>query len=186
MVLLTGCLETEIDPQPEMTRAALGAVELTAPRGYCIDEGSLRRIGGGGGFALVASCESLTGTPGLAVDPALMTVSVLARDAPAQAPVAARLAAAVAPAPVGATGEADGLAYAQVLEGGETILPGGDPKHWRGARVVGDRLVGLAVYAPADSPLGRGGAEGRRLLSALAAGLAARFPDTAGDTAQID
>jgi len=172
--LLPGCLAPEAGPRSEVRRATLGSggVVLTAPRGYCIDPASLRRSGGGGGFALLASCESLSGVPGVAVAPALMTVSVLPREAGTPAPVAARLAAAVAPAPTDAIGEEDGLAYAHVLEGGAEVLPGGDPKYWRGARAMDDRLVGLAVYAPADSPLAAGA--GRRLLSDLSAGLALR------------
>jgi hypothetical protein len=55
------------------------------------------------------------------------------------------------------------------MEGGETVLPGGDPRHWRGTRVVGGHLASLALYAPEGSALT--GREGRLLLGDLAAGL---------------
>ena len=141
---------------------------LTAPRGYCLDPRSLRRSGGR--VALLASCESLTGTPGISVLPALMTVSVVP-EGDAGAPSPEGLARAVAPARTASGGMRDGLAHVQVLSGGEAVLPGGDPRHWRGARAVAGHLAGLALYAPKGSPLA--GPEGRGLLRALSDGLQA-------------
>ncbi len=159
-----------------MTEAALGsgAVVLRAPRGYCIDANSLRRLPGGGGFVLLAPCTQLTGTPGVSAAPALMTVSVMPQSPGTPAPDAGSLAAAVAPAPVRGEGEAAGLVYAQVMQGGEAVLPGGDPRHWRGARVVAGQLASLALYVPEGSALT--GREGRLLLGDLAAGLSAAAP----------
>ena len=185
LLALPGCLAFEAKPQAPLTEAALGsgAVRLSAPRGYCIDHGSLRRLAGGGGFALIAPCTQLTGTPGISVSPALMTVSAMPQGRAAPAPDAESLAAAIAPAPVGAQGEADGLVYAQVMQGGEAVLPGGDPRHWRGARVVAGHLASLALYVPEGSALT--GREGRLLLGDLAAGLSAT-PTRAADNATTD
>ena len=173
LLALPGCLALEATPQAPLTEAALGtgAVRLSAPRGYCIDRSSLRRLKGGGGFALLAPCTQLTGTPGISVSPAMMTVSVMPQGPGAPAPDAESLAAAVAPAPVGAEGQKTGFAYAQVMQGGDAVLPGGDPRHWRGTRLVAGHLASLALYAPESSPLT--GREGRLLLGDLAAGLSA-------------
>jgi len=172
LLALPGCLAPEA-PQAPLTEAALGsgAVRVSAPRGYCIDEDSLRRIAGGGGFALLAPCSRLADAPGIAAAPALMTVSVMPQGSDAAPPDAESLAAAIAPAPVGTQGEEAGLAYAQVMRGGEAVLPGGDPRHWRGTRAVGGHLASLALYAPEDSALA--GGAGHLLLGDLAAGLSA-------------
>jgi hypothetical protein len=172
LLALPGCLALGPQrPQKPLTEATLGtgAVRLSAPRGYCIDGSSLRRLARNGGFALLAPCTQLTGTPGMAAAPALMTVSVMPQGRDPAPPDAKALAAAISPAPIGAQGQAAGLAYVQVMEGGETVLPGGDPRHWRGTRVVGGHLASLALYAPEGSALT--GREGRLLLGDLAAGL---------------
>lgn len=173
LLALAACEAPETTPKAPLTEAALGsgAVRLSAPRGYCIDRSSLRRIAGSGGFALIAPCTQLTGTRGVTAAPALMTVSVMPQGRDATAPDAESLAAAIAPAPVGAEGQADGLVYAQVMQGGEAVLPGGDPRHWRGARLVAGHLASVALYVPEGSPLT--GREGRLLLGDLAAGLSA-------------
>jgi len=179
LLALPGCLA----PGPQgrqapLTEATLGPgpVRVSAPRGYCIDEGSLRRLAGGGGFALLAPCAQMTDTPRIAAAPALRTVSVMPQRPDTAPPDAEALAAAIAPAPVGARGHEAGLVYAQVMTGGEAVLPGGDARHWRGTRAVGGHLASLALYAPEDSPLA--GREGRLLLGDLAAGLSAQ-PATA-------
>ena len=173
LLALPACLAPLARPQEPVTEATLGrgAVHLSAPRGYCIDAGSLRRLAGGGDFALLAPCTQLTDSHGFAAAPALMTVSVMPQGADAAAPDAARLVAAVAPAPVGAHGQGAETAYAQVMQGGELALPGGDPRHWRGAKAVAGHLTSLALYAPEGSALA--GRDGRLLLGDLAAGLSA-------------
>ncbi|MBE0452658.1 MAG: hypothetical protein IBX58_03170 [Roseovarius sp.] len=170
LLLLSACLETGETQKPAVRAVALGggAVVLDAPRGYCIDPDSLRQRSGR--VALLASCVSLTGVPGIVVAPAVMTVSVLPHAAAAPTPES--LARPLAPARIGASGTQDGLVYVQILEGGEAVLPGGDPRHWRGARIVAGHLAGLAVYAPEGSSLT--GPDGRGLLRDLAAGLSAR------------
>lgn len=180
LLALPGCLApVPQGPQPAVTQTVLasGAVRVTAPRGYCIDDGSVRRLAGGGGFALLAPCTQLSGPGGPVAAPALMTVSVMRASGEAAPPDVEGLVAAIAPTPVGARGEAAGLAYAQVMEGGEAVLPGGDPRHWRGTRAVGGYLASLALYAPQGSSLA--GREGRLLLGDFAAGLAARAKNTA-------
>ena len=182
LLALPGCLALEATPQAPLTEAALGtgAVRLSAPRGYCIDRSSLRRLKGGGGFALIAPCTQLTGTRGVTAAPALMTVSVMPQGSGAPAPDADSLATAIAPAPVGTEGQTAGLVYAQVMRGGEAVLPGGDPRHWRGARLLAGHLASLALYVPEGSPLA--GREGRLLLGDLASGLSATTTRIADET----
>ncbi|RXV60802.1 hypothetical protein C6W92_13035 [Roseovarius sp. A46] len=178
LLALPGCLGPVADnPQRPVKEIVLGAgaVRVSAPRGYCIDDGSLRSLAGGGGFALLAPCAQLAGTPGQTAAPALMTVSVMRQARDAAPPDAEGLVAAIAPAPVGAQGQEAGLAYVQVMQGGEAVLPGGDPRHWRGARSVGGHLASLSLYAPEGSALA--GREGRLLLADLAAGLSGRAPE---------
>ena len=154
---------------PVTRRASLGdgAVIVAPPSGYCIDESSIRDRSGGG-FALIASCESLTGRMGgVAVEPAVITVTVSAARAGRDQPEAALLAQALPDgAPLRET-NGDGLTVVQV-RGEAGALPGarGDLRHWRGAMVLNDRLVGLAVYGAEGSDIA--GARGERLLVEMA------------------
>ena len=142
-----------------------GDVTVTAPRGYCIDRSSIKRSPGGR-FALLASCESLTERAGIAVAPAVMTVAVLARAGGAEQPSAAAMVEALGRDAVRAAEDGDGLALVQVLQGGDEVLPGGDPAHWRASMVINGHLVGLAAYGPEGGTVA--GAEGRSLLRDLA------------------
>lgn len=45
------------------------------------------------------------------------------------------------------------LDLGQMATGGETAFAGSDPKHWRGAFVLGPHLIGVTLYAPTNSPL---------------------------------
>ncbi|SHL37650.1 hypothetical protein SAMN05443432_101296 [Roseovarius litoreus] len=152
-----------------------GEVVVSGPPGYCIDGAHIRR-GASGAFVPMASCESLTGTPGVPVQAALMTVSVLPRTgAPAQRPTAQEIAASMAP--IEALDVIDGpdLSMVRFAMGGGQLLPGGDPRYWRGGMVINGHLLGLSVYGPAGSSLA--GTDGRRLLSDLAQALQAGSPD---------
>ena len=150
-----------------------GNVVVAGPRGYCIDSQSLRR-GGDGGFVLIASCESLTGKAGQAVAPAVMTVSVLPRRLNAEQPTAADIAAQAAPAEVLAADDGDGISMVRLASGGDALMPGGDPKYWRGGMLINGHVVGLAVYGPKGSAIA--GKSGRSTLLALAEILRERSP----------
>lgn len=145
-----------------------GAVTVTGPSGYCIDRASVKSDAGGR-FALLASCESLTGQPGIAVPPAVMTVAVLPRATAAVQPDATAMADALGPDTVHRTEEGDGITLVQVANGGEEILPGGDPVHWRASMMINGHIVGLAVYGPKGGEIA--GPRGRALLRDLAEAL---------------
>ncbi|MHA7826779.1 MAG: hypothetical protein ACX93P_04355 [Roseovarius sp.] len=162
-----------------------GEVVVAAPRGYCVDTTHLRRRISGT-VVPMASCESLTGKTGIAVLPALISVSVLPRrgGASPSRPLAAEIAASMAPAQPLHQADGPRASFVHFDSGGDRILPGGDPRHWRASMVINGHLLGLAVYAPAGSPLS--GTEGRDLITALADALDAASPDRAGDTVSRD
>jgi hypothetical protein len=147
-----------------------GAVTIDSPRGYCIDRTSVRHDADGR-FALLASCESLTGEPGVAVAPAVMTVAVLPRTDETAPPDAAAMAQAVGPGTVQRAEEDDGITLVRVAQGGEAVLPEGDPAHWRASLMLNGHVVGLAAYGPKGGEIA--GSQGRELLRALGATLRA-------------
>lgn len=178
VMALAGCLAAPAEKKPQAMAAVAfheGAVVVTGPRGYCVDAASVRR-GASGNFALLASCLSLGQTGGVYADPAVMTVSVLPRAASAQAPDAQAMARALAPAKVRVAQEQDGLEVVQVMQGGDAVLPGGDPVHWRAGMIVNGHLVGLAVYGPAGQ--GVAGRDGEALLRAMARAIRAASPSS--------
>lgn len=183
--LASGGEKTEV-ARDVLRKAALvgGDVVVRGPEGYCVDRRSLRRREEGG-FALLASCEALSGVRGEAVEPVLMTVSVLPGAAGTERPAAAEIAALMAPARVLSTHEDAELSLVQFASGGDGVLPGGDPRHWRGGMVVNGHLVGLALYARKGGRMA--GPDGRGLLTGLARSIRRASPDhpvaQANDTA---
>lgn len=156
-----------------LSRATLGRgdVVLVPPRGYCIDAASVTDTMTGG-FALIASCESLTGRFDLgSVEPAVMTVSVAARGTSAQ-PEAASLAATLGTARPLAQVNGDGLAIVQADDGADVSAR--DTRHWRGVMVVNGRILGLAVYGAKGSAVA--GHAGQALLVAMAESIREQSP----------
>ncbi|MDQ2090923.1 hypothetical protein [Marimonas arenosa] len=154
--------------KPPLRQAELvrGKVAVVAPRGYCLVRRTLRR-GVTGGFALIASCNSLTGSFGSAdVDPVVMTVQVQPGLLTRTLPSADGLATAMQPARALHKIDGDGMTLVHLDSGGDRGLPAGDPRHWRGALMVNGYLVGLALYAPKGSA--QAGPRGRRLIHRLA------------------
>lgn len=143
------------------------------PDGYCVDPASVQKRRDAG-FALLASCAHMGRTPAAGVPPAIVTVSVLARDAGVQQPTAARLAAPWDNAGVAEQIDRDGIALIRLERGGNTHLPGGDPRHWRGALVINGHMIGLAAYGEAGS--GVGGTLGRDLLIGVATAMREASP----------
>lgn len=171
---LSACLEGADPPARQDAMRTIsfydGAVTVDSPRGYCIDRASVRQDADGR-FALLASCESLTGEPGLAVAPAVMTVAVLPRTGETTPPDAAAMTQAVGPDTVRRAEEDDGITLVQVANGGEAVLPQGDPAHWRASMMLNGHVVGLAAYGPKDGEIA--GPQGRELLRAFGATLRA-------------
>lgn len=156
---------------PKSVVLAGGRVTVNAPRGYCVDPATVRR-GSTSGFALLGACNTLRGDfAGADVEPVVMTISVQPRLLKQDAPTAEAMAAVLAPRRALRKENGDGLTLIQLADGGDQVLPAGDPKHWRGAMLVNGYLIGLALYAPKGSAYAEG--RGRRLLLALAENLRA-------------
>ena len=142
-----------------------GDVVVRGPAGYCIDRRTLRRARDGG-FARLASCESLSGLRGHGVEPLMMTISVMP-DAPgATRPTPGEIAALMAPAEVIAAHETTDVTLVHFASGGDGVLEGGDARHWRGGMLLNGHLIALALYAREGSPMA--GRDGRALLTDLA------------------
>lgn len=191
---LTGCAETgasgrmsllatDAAATPELvtsTRLAGGAITVSGPDGYCIDPTTLRSTTLGG-FAAIASCNIMSGgQDGPIVEPALMTVTV--SPAAGAAPSPADLADAL-----GTTllqdRELSALAVGQMASGGESAFDGSDPRHWRGAFVIGRHLIGVTLYAPQGSPML--GAQGAAFLNTVSSAIrAAAVPDARASAEQ--
>jgi len=123
---------------------------VAAPQGYCIQKDSLKARKSGG-FALVASCEQLTGfVSGYQVEPVVMTVSALPREGDAPEPSASEIAAALGDRKVLRRLHGDGLTVVQVQDL-EALSAESDPLHWRGIMVINGYIVGLALYGAKDS-----------------------------------
>ncbi|MFX0545161.1 dihydroxy-acid dehydratase [Roseovarius sp. S1116L3] len=152
------------DKQIEAPRRAAffgGDVVVAGPGGYCIDPGSVQ-TGRNAAFALLASCAHLGSLTAGSVPPAVITVSVLGRDPDAEQPSASRLAKPWANAGVIDQIDGDGISLIQLERGGDTLLPGGDPRYWRGAMLINGHVIGLAAYGDVGSGLRAG--PGRDLL----------------------
>ena len=183
-------------PIARNARLGGGAVVIVPQRGYCVDRSSITDASGGG-FALIASCESLTGRLGTTqVDPAVITVSVSPPQRGRVQPEAQVLSGVLPDGVAVRQNNGDGLTVVQV-EGTGGALPGerGDTRHWRAVMVVNDRLVGLALYGAPGSAVA--GAKGERLLIGLAESIRKNSPrmvaksdlpqaETAQDTATRD
>ncbi|MFP7672036.1 dihydroxy-acid dehydratase [Marivita sp. S0852] len=133
----------------ETARLARGQVVVSGPDGYCIDTTTLRQSSRGG-FAAIASCNILSGgQTGPIVEPVLVTVTVDRTSV--EAPTLVDLASALG-TELSHSRELSAVTAGQMASGGETAFQGSDPRHWRGMFVLGDRIIGLALYAPQDSP----------------------------------
>ncbi len=161
---------------PEAQRSAAffrGDVIVTGPPGYCVDPKSVQRRAGSG-FALLASCGHLSAAAIGYVPAAVITMSVLPRDPRVQMPTAAQLAGPWVDVGVAQQIDAEGIALIQVARGGNNLLPAGDPRHWRGAMLIGGHLIGLAVYGDAGANVS--GDAGKMLLIDTAKAILAANP----------
>ncbi|MBR9652399.1 hypothetical protein [Thalassovita aquimarina] len=159
LLSLSGCLSiaglpdnAEEEPDLGLHRAELagGDVVVVPPQGYCIEKETLR-IRATGGFALLASCETLTGyVSGYDVEPLVLTVTAVPRQSEAPEPDAEEIAAALGDRTVLRRVHGDGLTIVQVMAS-EGLTPQDDPRHWRAMMVLNGKMVGLALYGPRGS-----------------------------------
>lgn len=145
---------------PAQATMARGAVTLVPPFGFCIDTRALSQR-----FALLARCDVLSPDGFAAAPLSIITVSLSPAPEGVPLPSAEVTAAALGLKNVeqartrsrSVIFRADGPAPSAALDG----------RHWRGIALVGDQVMGVALYGPAGQPpIGR---EGRAILSDLIA-----------------
>lgn len=174
LVALAAC---ETTGRPPLQQAALenGAVVVAGPSGYCIDPVTLERRAGRG-FAVLASCQNLSGgESGAFVDPMMLTVAVGPAGRSGALPAPEVMAAEAGQRAIAGGGLRDGLSLAHLAAGGNRVLPEGDPRYWRGAFHLNGRLVVMALYAPKDGALA--GRDGAAMLQAVRARITALSPE---------
>lgn len=137
-------------PPPTEVTLADGDVTVVAPDGYCVDPRSAQDD-----FALIARCDTLGGRSRLFSAPlALITISVAAGS---------EIAGAVESLPTEPeiiVGQVRTDDFTLVQISGPAPVPGASDRYWRGVGQVGGHAVGLALYAPKDTPeLGNRGAD---------------------------
>lgn len=129
-----------------------GDVVVAGPDGYCIDP-STRRSAPERGFALIASCHILSGGKvGRPVVPMLVTVTVGPRGDGTDLPSPKAIAQAANAVLLDGKASPDQVT-AHLASGGDDMFDGSDPRYWRAAFLQGNRMVGLALYAPRGSAL---------------------------------
>ncbi len=168
--LLSGCLapKPQDDAEAAVTRGlhraelAGGDIVIAPPQGYCIQKETLLSRATGG-FALLASCETITGyVSGYDVDPMVLTITAVPRRSDAPEPDAEEIAAALGDRKVLRRLHGDGLTIVQVMAT-ESLTPEDDPRHWRAMMVLNGKMVGLALYGPKGSAMS--GEKGLTMLS---------------------
>jgi hypothetical protein len=148
--------------RPDAARAVMpfagGRLHLVAPQGYCFDTES-SRIEGQGGFALIAHCSRVRGAGWFgARRAAVITASIGPAIPNVAAPQASDIAAMFPGARILETRE-DQLLPLVRLQAPGPLVTGSSAQHWRGAFILDDHLVALALYAPDGSQaLGHQGA----------------------------
>lgn len=157
---LAGLTPAPQEPTRQVTMAR-GAVTVAAPQGYCIDNRAL-----GQRFALMARCDVISGQGNAAAPLSVITVSLSPAPEGAPLPTPEVTAAALGLSNVQNKSQrrntvifrADGPPPSQALDGA----------HWRGTALIGNQIMGVALYGPAGRPsIGR---EGRGILADLIAG----------------
>ena len=144
---------------PAVTRAemAFGAVALQAPRGYCIDQATLRED-----FALLARCDTL-GAPAAAAGAPLGVMTVSLAPAPEDGAIPDAQTTAAALSLEGVTKTRDMANAVMFQASGAAPIENMSDVQWRGTALIGTQLMGLALYGPEN---GRAvGLEGRELMT---------------------
>jgi len=116
-------------------RLARGAVTLVPPVGYCVDKRSLRAS-----FAIMARCDTLGGTATYGAPLAVITAAT----------VASATSAAAGGSPNETVLSRRQLGTVTVLRvKGKPPSPDMSDEFWRAVGLVGNQVIGLAIYEPA-------------------------------------
>ncbi len=161
LLMLGGCMQDDSlsfaplgqsgsSPHKGVTQASFfaGDVVLEAPLGFCFDPDTLR-ADDSGGFAILAKCHVFNGTDRARNwrDLGLITATVAPMVKGQTPPDLEALTAAIPHAKILKQRE-DLLLPVVNLSLSNARAQGASPDHWRGAFIVHDHLVALALYAP--------------------------------------
>ena len=149
--------------QLDTASLANGNVILSAPRGYCIDPGTIRRSQDGD-FALIARCD-IVGTNGFfaAREPVLISVMVGSQPV-AFPPTFADLESLVPEGEILNRKPNSDPPMINLLSP-HSGIKGASPNHWRSAFSVNGHMIALALYVPEDAIVAS--SKSARLLSEL-------------------
>lgn len=160
--------QSQQQSQTQFTRThfAGGRVTLVAPRGHCIDT-TLLRHEADGGFALLPRCNLLHGPRLFGRNRAAVITASIGPAQGASVPSSTDLARTAAGAKLLYYDDKGPLALVRLHSQGHSAMggSGASAEHWRGAFVVNDMLVVLALYAPEGSTLL--GPAGARVLTEM-------------------
>jgi hypothetical protein len=153
-------------PAKTRTQASFaeGKVTLVAPSGHCIDTTMLRQETDGG-FALLPRCNLLHGAQLFGRNRAAVITATIGPAQGSDAPSTADLARTATGSKLVYYDDKGLLPLVRLHWPGHSAMrgSGASDEHWRGAFVVNDHLVVLALYAPEGSDLL--GPAGARLLT---------------------
>lgn len=150
-------------PAPSQAQFADGEVVLVAPPGHCIDTSMLRQEADGG-FALLPRCNMINGPSLFGRKQAALITAAIGPAQESDAPNPLDIAETVEGARLLYYDNNGMLPLARLYWPGHGAAGTADAtvasaEHWRGAFVLNDHMVLLALYAPEGSPLlGKAGA----------------------------
>ncbi|WP_122072168.1 hypothetical protein [Pseudophaeobacter sp. EL27] len=156
--------QTAVVQTKTQAQFAKGQVTLVAPQGHCIDATMLRQEATGG-FALLPRCNLLHGTQLFGRNRAAVITATIGPAQGAAAPSTTELAQTAEGARLLYYDDKGLLPLVRLQWPGHSAMggSGASDEHWRGAFVVNNHLVVLALYAPEGSNLL--GAAGAKLLT---------------------
>lgn len=158
-------------PKSRKVTLARGDITVHAPKGFCIDTGSVKQ-GLSESSVLLARCSALDGK-GADGPAAVMSLRVSARRSAQQSQVTlADLASAFDAADVLTQQQKGSLAIVQVRQTPNVPFKGTDATRWHAATGLDDRLVLMSLYAPKGGSMAK--SAGSATLIALARGLSAK------------
>ncbi|OIQ43990.1 MAG: hypothetical protein BM558_09650 [Roseobacter sp. MedPE-SW] len=133
---------------------AQGKVTLVAPSGHCLDLTMLRQEAQGG-FALLPRCNLIHGNRLFGRNRAAVITATIGPAKGAEVPTTAELAKSAEGATLLYYEDKGLLPLVRLKWPGHSAMggSGASEEHWRGAFVVNDHLVVLALYAPEGSAL---------------------------------
>lgn len=145
---------------------AQGKVTLVAPAGHCIDTTMLRQEADGG-FALLPRCNLMHGPHLFGRNRAAVITATIGPAQGAEAPTTAELAQTAEGAKLLYYDDKGLLPLVRLQWSGQSAMggSGASDEHWRGAFVINNYVVVLALYAPDGSSLL--GPAGAKLLTEM-------------------